>query len=76
MKTALITSTLLTLLATPVLAREIPATATRQAYTCEGGGLSRVVARSQPAPCCEGMLGCPQMLGNSSPAVVRKMKRT
>ena len=76
MKTALITSTLLTLLVAPAFAREIPATATRQSYTCEGAGLSRVAMRSQPARCCEGMLYCPQVLGNSGQSIPRKMKRT
>ncbi len=53
-------------LAGPTLARENPAPpATRSLYTCSGSTLSRVAYSEAPAPCCEGMLSCPRLLGSS-----------
>ncbi len=78
MKTALITATLLVLAAagTPSSAREIQSPVARQVYTCEAGGLSRVAMRPSPAPCCDGMLGCPQLLGNTGLVKPRRANRT
>ena len=34
-------------------------------YTCEGRSLSRVAMTVEPAPCCDGLFGCPQLLSNT-----------
>lgn len=80
MKTALIIALALgTTIATPfgpARALELAAPDARQLYTCEGGGLSRVSATTQPAPCCTGMLGCPQLLANTGSLKTRRHNRT
>ena len=34
-------------------------------YTCDGPGLSHVALQVQPAACCNGQFGCPQLLSNT-----------
>ena len=34
-------------------------------YTCANGGLSHVALTADPAPCCTGSFGCPQLLSNT-----------
>ena len=50
------------------------------AYTCERQTLSRVAyhpgAAAQPAPCCTGMFGCPQLLANTGLVKPRHAART
>lgn len=76
MKIALITATLLALTAATASAREIETPEARQLYTCATSGLSRVALQAEPAPCCEGMLGCPQLLGNTGLIKPRRSNRT
>ena len=63
MKTLLILAGLFASSIYPVAAVELRGTPSAQLYTCAGSSLSRVALR-EPAPCCVGMLGCPQMLAN------------
>ena len=58
-------ATLIPFAAGAASARTIDTPVSRQLYTCAGGGLSRVSTAARPAPCCDGMLGCPQLLGNT-----------
>lgn len=76
MKTILITATLLALTAPSLSAREIQTPVTRQLYTCAGAGLSRVAMRAQPAECCDGLLGCPQLLGSTGLVKPKRPNRT
>lgn len=57
-------------------ALELAAPVARQVYTCEGNGLSRVAAAAQPAPCCTGQLGCPQLLANTGLEKPKRLNRT
>jgi hypothetical protein len=66
---------LLATLNTPAFAVEARL-AQRSGYTCEHGGLSRVGLRAQPAACCEGLLGCPQLLTSSGLIKPRRSNRT
>lgn len=59
-----------------VRAMELVPPAARQLYTCERGGLSRVSAVAEPAPCCTGLLGCPQMLSNTGLVRPKRSNRT
>ncbi len=65
----IVVSLLITLTAAgPVLAASAThAAAPPQAapYTCENKAVSRVALRPDPAPCCTGMFGCPQLLANT-----------
>ena len=76
MKTALITATFLSLSLGSVAAVAAPRAEPRQLYTCAGGNLSRVTLRSVPTPCCEGMLGCPQLLANTGLIKSKRENRT
>lgn len=78
MKTALIAATLIALSAAGASAVELQTSIGRQLYTCSGGPLSRVALtnRVDPAPCCTGMLGCPQLLSNSGLVKPRADNRT
>ena len=65
MKTALIIATLLALTAVDASAFEVPTPVSRQLYTCAQSHLSRVALKMEAEACCVGMLGCPQLLGNT-----------
>ena len=62
--------------ATPAGALELAPPAARQLYTCAQGGLSKVAATEQPAPCCTGLLGCPQLLANTGLVKPKRANRT
>ena len=55
---------------------ELAPPAATQLYTCARGGLSRVAYAEQPAPCCTGMLGCPQLLANTGLVKPKRDNRT
>lgn len=81
MKKALVTTIFLLtgLAAAPALAGQLPAPpAARSLYTCSGQALSRVAydAAEPVAPCCEGMLACPRLLGSAGFERPRQDNRT
>ena len=66
MKTALIASIIMATAVAPASAIELRAPAAAPSlYTCAGRFLSKVAAIANPAPCCVGMMGCPQLLANT-----------
>ena len=66
MKIALIASIIVAATVAPASAIELRAPAAPSSlYTCAGRSLSKVAAITQPAPCCTGMMGCPQLLANT-----------
>ena len=81
MKTALIAACILAVSALPASAVEFkaPPSAT-SLYTCSGHSLSKVAAVSgtqeTPAPCCVGMMGCPQLLANTGLIRPKRDNRT
>ncbi len=67
------------LAATPALAAgqvAPPVSSASSLYTCEGAGLSRVAFAANPAPCCSGQLGCPQLLSNTGLVKPKRSNRT
>ena len=80
MKTVLaITLALGALIAAPFAsahAAQLAPPVARQLYTCDRGGLSRVAMSGQPAPCCTGLLGCPQLLANTGLVKPKRDNRT
>jgi hypothetical protein len=76
MKTALITATFLTLSLGPLAAAPAHRVETRQLYTCASSNLSRVALKAEPTSCCEGMLGCPQLLANTGLVKPKRDTRT
>ncbi len=76
MKTALITAAFLTLALGTGHAASAKPVDSSQLYTCAGNALSRVALRSTPVPCCDGMLGCPQLLANTGLLKPRRDNRT
>lgn len=78
MKSVLAAALMFSSIATPVLAGMpyAPAPAMASRYTCEGRALSRVSLPAEPAPCCVGMLGCPQLLANTGLAKPKASGRT
>ena len=75
MKTFLIISSLFAFCTAQASAVELRGPATSQLYTCAGSSLSRV-ALKEPAPCCVGMLGCPQLLANTGLVKPKRDNRT
>ncbi len=76
MKTALITATFLAFAAGSAFAAPAARTDARQLYTCAGTGLSRVALAPTPHSCCDGLLGCPQLLSNTGLVKPRRDSRT
>ena len=80
MKTALVVASMLAVSTVPGWAMNLPAPAsTASLYTCNGRALSRVAATAQPeqpAPCCTGLTGCPQLLANTGLVKPRRDNRT
>jgi hypothetical protein len=62
--------------AAPASAIEFRTPVARQLYTCAGPGLSRVALQTEPAPCCEGQLKCPQFLSTQGIINNRRVPRT
>ncbi len=60
----------------PAAALEIRLPIARPSYTCAAGALSRVALHTDPAPCCTGQLGCPQLLANTGLIKPRRSPRT
>lgn len=76
MKTV-IAATILALSASSAMAVELKAPpATSSLYTCSGHSLSKVAATTEPAPCCVGMMGCPQLLANTGLIRPKRDSRT
>lgn len=77
MKTALIAAIMMATAATSASAVEfrVPAAAS-SLYTCAGRSLSKVAAIANPAPCCSGMMGCPQLLANTGLVRPKPSNRT
>ena len=73
--TTLVTAAFLLLGATSSYAAD-RAAASPQLYTCARGGLSRVALTADPAPCCVGMLGGPQLLANTGLEKPKRSNRT
>ena len=81
MKTALIAACILALSAASASAVEFKAPpAASSLYTCTGHSLSKVAATTGaptgPAPCCVGMMGCPQLLANTGLIRPKRDNRT
>lgn len=77
MKTTLIAATILALSASSAFAVELKAPpAMSSLYTCTGHNLSKVAATAPPAPCCVGMMGCPQLLANTGLIRPKRDNRT
>ena len=57
-------------------ARELKSGATRTLFACEGTAVSRVAARSNVAPCCEGRLQCPELLSTHGMIETQRRSRT
>ena len=76
MKTALITATFLAFAAATASAAPATRADTRQLYTCAGQGLSRVALAGTPHECCNGLLGCPQLLANTGLVKPKRDNRT
>jgi hypothetical protein len=60
----------------PALAVEIRTPVARPAFTCAVSSLSRVVFGAEQAPCCTGLMGCPQLLANTGFAKAKPANRT
>ena len=75
MKTSLIAASLLALSFGQASALELKGATGGALYTCAGSALSRVALR-EPAPCCSGMLGCPQLLANTGLIRPKRDNRT
>ena len=76
MKTALISATFLALALGTASAAPATQVDTRQLYTCAGNAMSRVSLSSMPHACCNGMLGCPQLLANTGLVKPKRDGRT
>ena len=76
MKNILTAATLLALSAGSAAALDMRAPVSRHLYTCDAAGLSRVAFKPTPAPCCEGLLGCPQLLANTGLIKPKRNNRT
>lgn len=77
MKIALIAATILALAPMTVAAApKTPAADARSLYTCAGNSLSRVSLNSVPHACCDGLLGCPQLLANTGLVKPKRDNRT
>ena len=77
MKTSLIAACVLALSAVSAPAAEFKVpSAPSSLYTCAGRSLSKVAAVAEPAPCCIGMMGCPQLLANTGLIRPKRDNRT
>ena len=79
MKTALIAALMMASAAAasaPASAVELRAPSASSLYTCSGHSLSKVAASAAPAPCCSGMMGCPQLLANTGLIRPKRDNRT
>ena len=76
MKTALITATFLAFAIGAASAAPAPKVDTRALYTCAGNAMSRVSLSATPHACCDGLLGCPQLLANTGLVKPKRDGRT
>lgn len=77
MKIVLIASVIMATAVAPASAIEFRAPAAPSSlYTCAGRSLSKVAAIAEPAPCCVGMMGCPQLLANTGLIRPKRDNRT
>jgi len=53
-----------------------PDAAAGRRYTCDHQGVSRVALRTEAAPCCTGLFGCPQLLANTGLIKPKRANRT